>query len=76
MNRMTHVSVRSARDMSASSFLIGALGEDIKDDRPASSTGRSAFFRLRIECFFDPCLAIYVNIRRLYERDCFSRRGP
>ena len=62
MNRMTHVSVRSARDMSASSFLIGALGEDIKAYRPASNTGRSAFLRGH-RMFFGPCRAIYVNIR-------------
>ncbi len=43
MNRITHVSVRSARDMSASSFIIGALREDIKADRVSPEPCTTSF---------------------------------
>ncbi len=49
MNRMTHVSVRSARDISASSILIGALRENIKADRPGPTLRRLAVFGPGIE---------------------------
>ena len=48
---MTHASVRPARDMSASFFLIGALSDDIKADRRTRMAGRPGCGIVR---FFDP----------------------